>query len=918
MKIPETIHKWNIYHFLKLLLINLMIVGSLFFILTYSSSNIISTYTEQDYRFMMERAGERIDDQFNHIFNDLRRLGSQVRFDERLVSDDHNERFDALHQLLIYSNVVDGGFIYTEEETIDSPIFQNNIRLETISDDIERVNSSRLSKSETISSNHLIEYIIPLHDDDSQVHLFIDLERNDTFASFFSTLEFTDNHFITLIDEVGRVLYENNQLTIDHPEDYLDQISDSIDLNLTEQTFHEIEQDDEDAFYVIHQQMRQTDWQLVLMMPKEVPSDVLSELNRALIPIFSLLALLLLIFVTYSSYRNAKPFNKLLTAITRISEGDYTHRIEVDQHPNKLSQVNNRFNIMVQELEEYKQDVVHKTEQLNQQKNFLDRIINNSPNIIYTMDQNGVYTMVNKPFAALYNLTPDELLGKTEMDVSHDKRRAYYFSKLNRSIMQSGEEVESEEKFVRPNGEVLWFHVSKQPIKGQANHSTQLLCVATDITEIKQQADYIHYQAHHDELTSLPNRKQFKETIRELIDSSDQNNHYFALMFLDLDRFKYVNDTFGHDAGDALLIEAAERLRKVVGDAHYAFRFGGDEFTILMTNTTDRQEVSEKAKEVLQILTEPYYFEEHKFIVTASIGISLYPKDSQSVNDLTKYADMAMYQAKQQGKNTFRFYTHDLQTEIANEERLEMDLYQAKERNELFVEYQPIHRMTDHKVIGIESFLRWQHNKLGLISPAEFIPIANKTGLIHQFGLDAFQETIQTIKDMNAKRTEPIYAHVNFSETQLLSDFLVDHLSHILNIHAFDPHLVMIEISELTLNRNHRKLKRILQDIKSLGCHIAIDDFGSSYASLNMIKRLPIDQIKMNASFIDLVLEDEEDDDGMLEKVFKMANKLNVKIVVDGIETEEQYQFIQEKDCYSLQGYLFSQTMTKEDLEQSY
>ncbi|MBM7542593.1 EAL domain-containing protein [Amphibacillus cookii] len=897
----------------RLLGLNILIIGFLFLLLIIISSLLLSKHTENSYRDMMIQTTERIDQQFGFIFNELHYLANQLQIDGRFT--DESETRVALNNIINYTNLIDNGFVNSDEGII-KPEIEDKIKLDNVKNiDLLYTEDLILQRAKSIDYPNVLEFIVPYENQTTQLHFFIDIISNPTFLAFFDTLAFHDEHYIAIFDQDNHVFFEQNHLTMDDPFDYLTQIDLLFNKELNDINFNEFDDHNHSSYYITYQDIEHTDWKVILVVPKIISSAVSRELNAVLIPIFSIIALAIVILTTYISHRNAKPYNLLFNGISRISDGDYHHRIPRTNQNHYISTINTRFNIMAHQLEKYRDDVRRKTYELKQQKNFLDRIINNSPSLIYTMNYLGQYTMVNKQFADLYQLAPEEIIGKKETDINQDEKRAQYYAKLNRSIMMSGQIMATEDRQVNAAGEERWFHVNKQPINGEKADDLQLLCVATDITEMKRQADIIEYQANHDELTDLPNRKYFKYQIKHMLSDSAEDQK-IALLFLDLDRFKYVNDTFGHEAGDNLLVSVSERLNQVVGDTGMVFRFGGDEFTVLTNFREDRTEVAELARNILTELTKPYNFEEHKFIVTASIGISLYPDHSQTVDDLTKFADMAMYLAKEQGKNTFRFYSKELETDISTSLRLEMDLYQAEERDELFVVYQPIFNATNHKLIGVEAVLRWAHTKLGLISTNEFIKTATDTGLIYRFVLNAFEEACQTIREWNNRGNDDLQLYVNFSERELCMEHFIESLTAIMQKTLIDPCLITIEVNEVIVTQNNRLVRKVLKRLKALGLSIAIDGFGTSYSSLTVLKSMPINQIKITNSFIDYMINDE--DESTWKQLLKMKAKLNLSFIAENIETEEQLSFVNRDQWQGVQGFILCQPLTKEEFEQYY
>ncbi|WP_112181044.1 MULTISPECIES: EAL domain-containing protein [Paraliobacillus] len=914
----KTLTFWRSKRFWQILGLNSLIIIGLFVLLTFTSQKLLNDYAETNYKNMMNGSTIRLNSQVTNMIQELNYIGENIQKDSGANSTTEEEMVRYLKEIATFASLIDGGSVVDVDGTVLAHYPEHysltNTQSNTFSDE-EDISFKKFTNS---SGNKLMQVTVPIFKDDKvyrNYKLIIDVARNPMFQTLFSTLEFTKNSYVAVYDSDGKSIFEHNKLD--------SQISiSSFQINrqmLTDmspgfkQVYYQANQEDK-SYFVSQQLISGLNWSVLMAIPEEEINIASQELNKVLIPVFLILSIILFFTITIMMHRNLQPINRLFHAVEKVSEGDYTHRIKQVDPTSDIGTISAKFNVMVHELEKYRTDVKQKTVELKQQKNFLNRIINFNPSAIYTMNWEGKFTLINKEFASLYSLTPDDIIGKKEQDFNPNAEEAWRYLKVNREIMMTNEAKETEDYLIDHNGDKRWFHIGKVPIVGNIGEQLQLLCVATEITEMKKQEELIKYQAFHDELTKLPNRKLFIETIDSEISYAQEHDTKIALFFLDLDRFKYINDTFGHDAGDSLLKTVGQRLQSILKDADKVFRFGGDEFTILATQLNDKQEAADIAKEILSILTKPYQFNEHRFIITASLGISIYPIDATGVNALTKYADTAMYQSKQQGKNTFRFYTEDMENEVAEKLKLEMDLYQANERNELFMHYQPIINTNSGKMTGVEALLRWEHKELGLITPAEFIPIAEETGLIHEIGESALRIACMQMKKWNDKLDKPLFLSVNLSPVQLQDQEIVTKICKILEETNFNPELLTLEITESTIMKNKNKEIRLIKQLRKLGCKIAIDDFGTGYSSLNVIKHLPIDTLKIDRSFIQNLLIDEIDD-AVLTAVFEMAAKLKLIVIAEGIETEEQFEYVKQKHCHYVQGFLFSQPLEAEQID---
>lgn len=909
---------WRSKRFWQILGVNGIVIICLFVLLTISSQKLLNGYAETNYKNMMNASTQRLNSQVTNMVHELNYIGENIQQYNEVNETMELDLVRYLKDITTFSSLIDGGTVIHTDGTLIAHYPENmtlgNMQANVFSNE-EEISFTQLTNSD---GNKLVQVTIPIFKD-AEVYrnfkLIIDVTRNSLLRTLFSTLEFSKNNYIAVYDTDGKPVFENNKIDREFSISSF-QINQQMLKDMTpgfKQVYYQANQEYK-SYFVSQQTIRALDWSVLMAIPEEEINSASKELNKVLIPVFLILSVSLIILITIMMHRNLQPINRLFHAVEKVNEGDYTHRIEQVDPTSDIGSISVKFNVMLQELERYRTDVKQKTIELQQQKNFLNRIINFNPSAIYTMNWNGEFTLINKQFAALYGLIPDDILGKKEIDFNPKADEAWHYLKVNRAIMMTNKAQEMEDYLIDHNGDKKWFHIGKVPIMGDTSEQLQLLCVATDITEIKKQEEITKYQAFHDELTGLPNRKLFSQTIEREISYAQEHNKIGALFFLDLDRFKYINDTFGHDAGDALLKMVGQRLKSIIKEKDRVFRFGGDEFTILIPQIKDKQSAADIAKEILSVLTKPYQFNEHKFIITASIGISIFPNDSVSVDSLTKYADTAMYQSKLQGKNTFRFYTEDMENEVAEKLRLEIDLYQANERNELFMHYQPIINTKSGRMTGVEALLRWEHKQLGLIPPAEFIPIAEETGLINEIGACALRIACTQMNKWNTDLDKPLLLSVNLSPVQLQDQEIVAKISKVLIETDFDPKLLTLEITESTIMKNKNKVICLINQLRKLGCRIAIDDFGTGYSSLNVIEHLPADTLKIDRSFIQNLLVDDKED-AVLAAVFEMAKKLGLVVIAEGIETVEQLEYVKRKKCDYVQGFLFSQPLAADQID---
>jgi diguanylate cyclase (GGDEF)-like protein/PAS domain S-box-containing protein len=490
-------------------------------------------------------------------------------------------------------------------------------------------------------------------------------------------------------------------------------------------------------------------------------------------------------------------------------------------------------------------------------------------------------------------------------------------------MLKGGGELHNiEHRVLRPDGgeRVVLSHA--EAVRDEHGRAVLVRGTAQDVTERKQIESRIRALAYFDSLTGLPNRLQFKEQVVRALRQAQREQGHVAVMFLDLDRFKQINDSLGHQVGDELLKAVAGRLAKCVrggdevgrgtSEGHAMARLGGDEFTVMLTGLAHAENAAKVAQRIVAEMARPFSIDGHELFVTASLGIAVHPQDGGDVDTLLKNADVAMYCAKDLGRNTYKFYSSELNARALERLGLERDLHRALERGEFHLQYQPVVDAPSGTVTGVEALLRWQHPERGLVSPATFIPIAEQSGLIVPIGAWVLEEACRQGREWS-ERGLRLEVAVNVSGVQFRDGGVTSAVSLALQRSGFDPKLLVVEATETIMMKDHQATAAVLQQLRRLGVSVAIDDFGTGYSSLAYLKRLPLDTLKIDASFV-RDLDAGNGDHAIVSAIIAMARNLGLRTLAEGVETERQAELLVALGCARMQGYHFSRPVPPQEI----
>ena len=555
---------------------------------------------------------------------------------------------------------------------------------------------------------------------------------------------------------------------------------------------------------------------------------------------------------------------------------------------------------------------------LEQSEKWYRYLVDNSPDIIYTLDQNGCFRFLSNRVETLLGYEKDELIGEHYTAIVFDEdidRARFIFNErrtglrasadveLRLKCKNSGDVIHFENRFITIELNAMGMYVESRPETSAKFVGTY--GVAKDISDRKKAEETIYHQAYHDLLTGLPNRLLFKDRLNLAMAQAKRSRQKLAVMFLDLDRFKVVNDSLGHVVGDQLLQSVANRLGKCVREGDTLARLGGDEFTLLLPQVVHQEGAANTAKKILNVLARPFFIagQDHHF--SASIGIAIYPDDGDSVDSLIKNADIAMYHVKDLGRNNYAFFTQVKNTAYSDRLSLESDLRKAITNNELELYYQPQVNTMSGGIVGMEALIRWNHPLRGLLYPADFIPLAEETGLIGVIGEWVLQTACIQSRSWQAAGMLPIRMSVNLSAHQIEQQNFLDTMVDLLKDTGLASQYLEIEITESAMMKDIEKTQDKLRQLAALGVRISVDDFGTGYSSLSYLKNLPIHSIKIDQSFIRDIAAGETET-SIVTAMIQIAKGLKLRLIAEGVETDYQLAFLRSNHCEECQGFLFS------------
>jgi diguanylate cyclase (GGDEF)-like protein/PAS domain S-box-containing protein len=535
---------------------------------------------------------------------------------------------------------------------------------------------------------------------------------------------------------------------------------------------------------------------------------------------------------------------------------------------------------------------------------------------IFRTTADGHYLDANPALAQIYGFASPQELMTSLRDIGRqlyvDAQRREEFMRIVRA---RGSVSGFEAQVYRKNGDIIWISENARAVFGDDGKPIGYEGTVEDVTERKLYQARIEQQANYDTLTGLANRSLLQDRLEQALLTATSYHTRLAVVFVDLDRFKFINDSLGHHIGDEMLKTMADRLESCVRDCDTVARLGGDEFVVLITGQTAPDLVRGIVERMLTVVAQPWVSEQGEFNVSCSIGVALFPSDGADAQTLLKHADSAMYRAKESGRNNFQFFTRELNTLMTERVEMESGLRRALERDQFLLHYQPRVDLPTGKIIGAEALIRWRLPEQGIVAPGRFIPLAEETGLIVPIGKWVLTQACAQNKAWQDAGREPIVVSVNVSARQFRQDNLVRTVAEVLNETGLEPRYLELELTESMVMHDAAQLVAMLGELKRLGVQISVDDFGTGYSSLSYLKRFPVDRLKVDRSFVEHLATD-ADDATIVRAIITLGHNLGLKVVAEGVELDEQVRFLRLNQCDEAQGFIFCRPIEADALAQ--
>ena len=664
-------------------------------------------------------------------------------------------------------------------------------------------------------------------------------------------------------------------------------------------------------------------WTIIVSTPQDAFLEPVVAQTKSALLLVAAIVLIVILIVMAATQLLLGPVKRLTMVVKKIAEGNLGVKanIEADDEIGSLAGAFNEMTESISSLIVDLEDEVgsHKLTADNLRK--LSQAIEQSPVSVMITNLKGDIEYVNPQLCKITGYKEEELIGENPRILKSGHTPDIQFKNMWNAI-SSGQSWSGELYNKKKNGDLFWENVTVSPIKNSENESTHYLAIKEDISLRKDYEERLLYQASYDKLTDLPNRTLAYDRIQQAITNAIREEKHIALLYMDFDHFKNINDTLGHGAGDEFLRYMAGRLKSCVRDFDTVARLGGDEFLIMLLEADEGDDnkafcfesvVKRKTEEILQRVSKPCVIHDMEFSVTASVGVAIFPRDGDDPHVLLRNADTAMYRGKRKGRDTYEIFTPEMADVVMKRVEIDNKLRRALENGDFYMKYQALMDARTEMIVGAEALIRWQDEELGDVSPEDFVPLAEESGLIVDIGNWVLDTALADTKKVREKAGfEDFYIAINLSSRQFRGKDIVKNISNNLIRHNLPGSSLELEITERLLMKDVPHVVNLLDQFKEMGISLSIDDFGTGYSSLSYLKRFPFDVLKIDKAFVSDIGED-PDDTALCDAIIAMAHSLGLSIIGEGVETKYQYEFLNERGVETIQGYYISEPMVYDE-----
>ena len=662
-------------------------------------------------------------------------------------------------------------------------------------------------------------------------------------------------------------------------------------------------------------------WSIIVSMPQDAFLEPVTAQTQSALLLVAAIVLIVVLIVMAATQLLLGPVKRLTTVVKTIAEGNLEVKANVEAD-DEIGSLASAFNEMTENISDLIDDLEeevgsHKLTADNLRK--LSQAIEQSPVSVLITDLQGNIEYVNPQLCKITGYKAEELIGENPRILKSGHTPEVKFKNMWHAIT-SGQSWSGELYNKKKNGDLFWENVTVSPIKNNENKSTHYLAIKEDISLRKDYEERLLYQASYDKLTDLPNRTLAYDRIQQAIANAIREEKHIALLYLDFDHFKNINDTLGHGAGDEFLKYMGGRLKSCVRDFDTVARLGGDEFLIMLLETNEGEDtvsfedvVKKKTEELLHRVSKPCVIHEMEFSVTASVGVAIFPQDGDDPHVLLRNADTAMYRSKRKGRDTYEIFTPEMGDVVMKRVEIDNKLRRALENGDFYLKYQALMDASSQAIVGAEALIRWEDEELGEVSPEEFVPLAEESGLIVDIGNWVLDTALSDTKKLRENPGfENFYIAINLSSRQFRGKDIVKNISSNLIRHNLPGSSLELEVTERLLMKDVPHVVSLLNQFKEMGIRLSIDDFGTGYSSLSYLKRFPFDVLKIDKAFISDIGED-PDDTALCDAIIAMAHSLGLSVIGEGVETKYQYDFLNDRGVETIQGYYVSEPMVHDE-----